>query len=216
MTRQEYILATKAKLDEISPFDEPNHFIAAQGDPDYEEVKPIVSYIEECLDKAGWFCLNSLPVSLLLADVETDRVRVQVDDNGVGHLAGVAEYFRLVNIKDKSGWWKRNCGSFITSQSPLYLLQENAYVRGGACKPMAVLVPERAEVELYSFPKGEATIEVDLSYINCHKKAEEIEGNVSDFVVLRCASLVGEILGDPNIAQVFTQEFANKLTGILA
>ena len=57
MTREEYIEAVKVKLEEVSPFDEPNSFIAADNDPAYKEVKPIISYIEKTLDAAAHNCM---------------------------------------------------------------------------------------------------------------------------------------------------------------
>ena len=47
MTRAQLIEAVKVKLEEISPFDEPETFLAANGDSSYENVKPILSYIEQ-------------------------------------------------------------------------------------------------------------------------------------------------------------------------
>ena len=66
-TREEYIEAVKVKLEEISPFKEPDHFIDGTSDPDFDCVKPIVSYIEKNLDEAAQNCLRSLPLSLLQA-----------------------------------------------------------------------------------------------------------------------------------------------------
>lgn len=223
MTRADYILAVKAKLDEISPFDEPTQFIAAAGDPDYEDVKPIVSYIDECLDKAAWFCLNNLPLTLLARDVTQWSTTATIDKKGVGHIANIDEYWRLVRLHDDADFWERDVTAFLSTTSPLYLLQQNAHTRGGCCKPVVVYSPDTSELELYSYPAGCGcgsttsvfTLPVVLYYIDSHIAAENVQSYIEDFIVLRCASYVEEILGDPNAAKTFADEFENKKTTVL-
>lgn len=223
MTRDGYILAVKAKLDEISPFDEPNGFIAADNDPDYDEVKPIVSYIEETLDKAAWFCLNNLPATLLAKDVSADQIKAVIDRRGVGHISGIDEYWRLLRLRDDACFWERDVTAFISTADPIYLLQQNAHTRGGCSKPVVVYSPETAELELYSYPAscgcgcacGTFTLPVTLYYINSHIPAEQVQSAVEDFIVLVCAAYVEEIIGDANAAKVFMEKYENKANTIL-
>ncbi len=223
MTRANYILAVKAKLDEISPFDEPSSFIAAAGDTDYEEVKPIVSYIDECLDKAAWFCLNNLPLTLLARDVTKWSTTASVDKKGVGHIANIDEYWRLIRLHDDADIWERDVTMFISTADPLYLLQQNAHTRGGCAKPVVVYSPDTSELELYSYPTGCGccqcgnmfTMPVVLYYIDSHISAENVQSYIEDFIVLICAMYVEEILGDANAAKTFADEFETKKTTIL-
>lgn len=220
MTRDNYIQRVKVKLEEISPFDEPQSFIVADGDPDYQKVKPIISYIEESLDEATRDCLNNLPLSLLASDIEDDKECFHIDKHGVGHVDGFDEYMRLVRVA--SPVWERDVTAFITSSDPLYLLQQNKYTRGKCCKPVVAYVPERQELELYSFPPNMrpedccdcASSHAKVYYIDCRKKAEKVSSHIEDFIVLRCAALVLEILKDQNAAAIMT-EYNNKLNDIL-
>lgn len=229
-TRDEYIKRVKVKLEEISPFDEPQSFIVAgnQTDPndyaDVSTVKPIISYIEESLDEATRDCLNNLPLSLLASDIDDDKECFKIDEHGVGHVDGFDEHMRLVRVA--SLVWERDVTAFITSSDPLYLLQQNKYTRGKCCKPVVAYVPERQELELYSFPHHGhcdnhcddhcdcASSHAKVYYIDCRKKAERVQSKIEDFIVLRCAALVLEILKDEN-ASVMMTEYNNKLNDIL-
>ena len=221
MTRDELIKAVKVKLDEISPFDEPNEFIDGADDESFSVVKPIVSYIEDTLDKASWFCLNSLPLSLLSKDVENDNYQVNIDMRGVGHISDMEDYMRFARVRCFE--WERDCTAFITTSDPNYLLQQNRHTRGGAAKPVSVYNPEQAELELFSFgwhttPKDcfdKSHTHADVYYINVKKVAEKVKSPIYDFIALRCAAYVAEILENANTAKVLLDEFNAKLDSIL-
>lgn len=219
MTKQEYIKAIKAKLDEISPFDEPTDggvdFIAADGDERYKQVKPVVSYIESELDNAAQFCLQSLPLTLISDDIDTDSVSIGIDGRGVGHVLNMYEYFRYVRLDCKQ--FQRDVTAFISSSSPLYLLQQNRYTRGGTAKPVVVYVPEKEELEVYSFPTcyNETKTNGKLSYVDSHRKIECIHSHIERFIILTCAIRVLRILGDDNAVQRLTNEFNEVLAPIL-
>ena len=70
MTRDQLIDRVLTKLDEKSPFDEPQSFIAAEGDSSYDKVKPIKVYVDDLLDEAANDCLRMLPLSLVRNDIE--------------------------------------------------------------------------------------------------------------------------------------------------
>lgn len=220
MIRSDYINKVKAKLEEISPFEEPASLIAASGDSTYDKVKPIISYIDATLDEATKDCLNNLPLSLLASDVDEEQYCLPIDLGGVGHISGMDEYLRFVRISCPV--WERDVTVFITSSDPLYLIQQNKYTRGKCCKPAVAYVPERNELELFSFPPemrpedvGDcASVHANLYYIDCKKKAEMVQSKIEDFIVLRCAALVLEILKDQNAAAMMT-EYNNKLNDIL-
>lgn len=219
MQRSDYIQKVKAKLEEISSFSDPGSLqILDQGESDV--VKPIISYIEESLDEATRDCLNNLPLSLLSSDIDSDRECTIIDESGVGHVDNFDEYKRLVRVC--SPHWERDVTAFITSSDPTYLLQQNKYTRGKCAKPVVAYVPERQELELYSFPMhghcddhcGCKPTHARVYYIDCRKKAERVQSKIEDFIVLRCATIVLEILKDQN-AQVMAAEYANKLNDIL-
>lgn len=222
MTREEYISKVKVLLDEVSPFDEPNGFIAANGDSNYARVKPVVSYIDGCLDRAAAYCLNTLPVTLLSDDVTHTNSTAAMDADGVGHITVLgAQYVRPIRLHDNSGILRRDITAFISTSSPLYMLQQNRHTRGKEYKPVAAFRPEDVEIEVFSYYNGvtcvasDVSLDVTLYYILTNTTAENVRSDISDFITLMCASYVEEILGDANAAQVFKQEFKNRLDGVL-
>ena len=153
MTRAQLIEAVKVKLEEISPFDEPQSFIAA-GDNAANTVKPIISYINSTLDEAAKRCLYSLPLSLLHADVEHSKPAMYIDEHGVG-IFPIGRNIRMVRFRHPA--LLRDITAFITTEDALYLLQQNRYTRGGIAKPVAVIAANGTQnaigqMEIYSFP----------------------------------------------------------------
>ena len=243
MTRQEYIEAVKVKLEEISPFDEPDAFIAADNDADYADVKPIVSYIDSSLDEAAQNCLRSLPLSLLHADIERKTDGFSVDVNGVGFITGIHANYRYTRFRHDA--LKRDITAFITSEDPLYLVQQNEHVRGGLAKPVAVLASfhdgsNAGQIEIYSFkPKmaeafdpSEVSTDFVLLYINTEKKvgvatdftpaltpaqaqAQLVQSPIKDLIVLECAKMVFAILGNFDGVKSCENEQAEKIQAIL-
>jgi len=219
MTRAQYIDKVKAKLEEISPFADPASLLVMDNGQN-TNVKPIISYIESSLDEAAKDCLNNLPLTLLASDVDEQQYCLPIDMQGVGHLNGMDEYLRFIRVECAA--WERDVTAFITSSDPLYLIQQNKYTRGKCSKPVVAYVPERNELELFSFPPSMrpedcgdcASVHANVYYINCNKKAERVQSKIEDFIVLRCAALVLEILKDQNAATMMA-EYNNKINDIL-
>lgn len=231
-TREEYIEAVKVKLEEISPFKEPDHFIDGTSDPDFDCVKPIVSYIENNLDEAAQNCLRSLPLSLLHADIDRKTDGFSVDVNGVGFITGIHANYRYVRFHHEA--LKRDITAFITSEDPLYLVQQNEHVRGGLAKPVAVLASYAetgnyyGQIEIYSFrPKmaeafDPSAVSTDfvLLYINTEKTAgrdtaHPVQSPIEDLIVLECAKMVFAILGNFDGVKSCENEQAEKIQAIL-
>ncbi len=231
MTRNEYIEAVKVKLEEISPFDEPATFIAA-GDSEIDSIKPIVSYIDKTLDEATKNCLLALPLSLLHPDIEAvpklkgggeDDLTIAVDSQGVGRCKPV-QNFRFVRFHHDS--LGRDITAFITSEDPLYLLQQNPYTRGGTTKPVAVWNAALDEMEIYSFPPSlYSTTQTDavLLGIRTNKKPnsdatgnEIVHSPIDEYIVLECAAMVADIIGDTNTAAMMRSQQQQKLASVLS
>lgn len=233
MTRKEYIEAVKAKLEEISPFEEPTTFIAADGDSDYANVKPIISYIDGTLDEATRNCLRALPLTLLHSDIETTTPSISIAADGVATF-NISTDERYVRFRHPE--LKRDITSFITTEDSLYLLQQNKYTRGGLAKPVAVVSSDVTsgigKMEIYSLEKRSSsrtdTTNGRLLKININKKVGVaadytgvtpatalVQSPISELVVLECAAMVADILGDVNAAQVIRQEQLTKVQAVL-
>lgn len=234
MTRAELISRVQTKLDEKSPFDEPQSLIAAAGDSSYDKVKPITMYIDDLLDEAANDCLRMLPLSLVGKDVQklsllgqnapaVDAAKQVVVTDGVGVMPlsanGITHYIRLLRVR--ANGWKKEVTSFITSSDPYYLVQQNHTTRGKLYKPVVAWVPENDRLELFSFPNvaNNATVAADVTYIHCNKQAgsdrsNPVQSPIDELIAIRCAELVCNIFGNQN-AQVFQKEFTEKVNSIL-
>lgn len=234
MTRAELISRVQTKLDEKSPFDEPQSLIAAAGDSSYDKVKPITMYIDDLLDEAANDCLRMLPLSLVGKDVQklsllgpsapaADAAKQVVVTDGVGVLPlsanGISHYIRLLRVR--ADGWKKEVTSFITSADSYYLVQQDPNTRGKLCKPVVAWVPESDCLELFSFPnaKNDSMVAVDVTYIHCNKQAGSDQSNpvvspIDELIAIRCAELVCNIFGNQN-AQVFQKEFTEKVNSVL-
>lgn len=217
MTRAELIELVLTKLDEKSPFDEPQSFIAADGDPSYDKVKPIKVYVDDLLDEAANDCLRMLPLSLVGKDVKHEAISDITVTNGVAEIALLHGYVRFVRVR--ANGWKKDVTSFITSSDPLYLLQQDENTRGKLCKPVAAFVPELLRLELYSFPGASKVESVDMYYIPCNKTAgsdtiNPVNSSIDELIVIRCAELLCNVFGSQT-ATVFQKEFAEKVNSVL-
>ncbi len=221
MTRTELIDKVKIKLEEVSSFDEPDSFIAAAGDSDYDRVKPIISYIDGCLDEAAMFCLETLPTVLLNKDVQTKRqLNIVVDEKGVGKL-GIHSRERVIAVKLPI--WEHECRNIINTQSQLYLLQQNRYTRGGTAKPIVAYRQQATNqlLELYSFPASYNNtnyyvVDSSYDYIDTSLIAENVQSDITVYIVLECAILVYNILGNANQVKALQEEFNQHLALFLS
>ncbi len=212
MTRDNYILAVKAKLDEISPFDEPQSFIAADGDTDYDEVKPIVSYIDSSLDEAAHNCLQTLPISLLHADIVRTEPTLTIENDGVATFS-ISPATRFVRFRHPD--LHRDITTFITSEDPRYLLQQNKTTRSKQYKPLAVISSDMGQMEIYTLDSGSASNEATLLSIDTHTTAENVKSPIEEYIVLECAAIVLNILGDGTSAETLRKEQQSKLQAVM-
>lgn len=228
MIRAEYIDAVKVKIEEISPFDEPDAFIA--NDPT-SPVKPIISYIDKSLDEATSNCLRALPLTLLHADVERSNPTMVINDKGVGEFA-ISPNRRFIRFRHSSAL-ERDITAFITSEDPQYLVMQNPHCRPKQCKTMAVVSSDAdngaGQMEIYSYPEslyGTTQTDAYLLSIDLTKKPGVVadyspatpalvQSPIEDLIVLECARMVFNILGNFDGAKVCEAEQQAKIQAIL-
>lgn len=225
MTRKEYIDAVKVKLEEISPFDEPDSFIA-DGDDAANTEKPIISYIDKSLDEAAHNCLKSLPLTLLHADVVRSNPTLAIASDGVASF-DISPNTRFIRFRHAD--LKRDITAFITSEDPLYLVQQNKHTRGGLAKPVAVIAAEHdgtssGKMEIYSLKPTSDTAGGYLLGIDTSKHPDDrstadpaftdndcVKSPIEEYIVLECAAMVASILGDTATTQICQAQFQAKL-----
>lgn len=216
MDRELYIEQVKVKLEEVSPFDEPTSFIAAEGDEDYDRVKPILTYIDKTLDEAAHECLAELPLKFLHRDIEEENPTMMIGSNGVGRIS-LEEGVRLVRFSHYA--LHRDITSFITSEDQLYQLQQNKYTRGGVAKPIAAISTSveygKGMLEVYSFPKDfydDEDTDSALYTIDTFKKAQEVLSPIEELIVIKCAYKVMGILGNTAGQENLMNEYKYKVS----
>ena len=233
-SRQWYIDAVKVKMEEISPFDEPEAFIAADGDADYANVKPIKEYIEKNLDEATHNCLQALPLTLLHADVARTQHPLSIDDDGVATFP-IQPDRRFIRFRHAD--LERDITMFITSEDPQYLVMQNKHVRPKQCKTMAVVSSDvntgtgNGQMEIYTLQPRSARAGILLS-IDLGKKVGEatdftppltpaeaqaqlVQSPIEELIVLECARIVFNILKDYDGAKACENEQQTKKQALL-
>lgn len=219
MNKDDLIARVKVKLDEVSPFEEPTNFIAAGGDASYNNVKPILAYIEQELPNALKYCLQVLPTKSLVRDIDAYTCDLTITKK-VGFMKSSESIdfskLRLVRLQVPN-LWKRDATYFITSEDAAYLLQQSPYIRGGESKPMVAYNTASNSLELYSFPsnKEDESIKegVTLWSIDTTKDIADVSSPIEDLVAVKCAQLVLDIIGDAK-AQSMGKEFERLVVAL--
>lgn len=227
-----YKNAVQVKLEEISPF-ETESYIIAGGDPDYDKVNPINSYIENTLPEATKNCLRSLPLSLLHADIERTTKQIAIDKDGVGRFI-VSPDRRFVSFYHEE--LERDITTFITSEDPMYLIMQNKHVRPKQAKALAVLSSNVtadvgtivAQMEIYTLKPSESgrTTSSALQSIDLTKlpgvaadytlaTPALVQSPIEELIVLECAAMVSDIMHNDAAAAACRQEFQSKVENTL-
>lgn len=235
-----YKNAVQVKLEEISPF-ETESYIIAGGDPDYDKVNPINSYIENTLPEATKNCLRSLPLSLLHADIERTTKQIAIDKDGVGRFI-VSPDRRFVCFRQAE--LERDITTFITSEDPMYLIMQNKHVRPKQAKALAVLSSivtadvnaMVAQMEIYTLKSSEngrtassELLSIDLTKmpgvvtdyptsttgVYQYTEAQLVQSPIEELIVLECAAMVSDIMHNDAAAAACRQEFQSKVENTL-
>ena len=208
MTKEYIIERVKARLEEISPFDEPGNFIAS-GDGSL--VKPVTSYIEDLLEVSNKDMLLSLPLHLLRNDVKLLLPKHETDKNGVVSFDVPEDFLRFCSIKMKC--WDREVDSICRPGSALYQLQKNKYTRGGIYKPVAAIVTKNGKnvFECYTV-EYDGNEPVEYFYYLPERLLEQVQSDIQEYVVLRCTALVCSVFGLEKYVEQFTNELNERIS----
>lgn len=217
MDLSSFISKVMSKLEEVSPFTEPDAYLAASGDTSYNKVKPLEAYIKNETGGALKDVILMAPFRKLSHVITSARLSVRVV-SGVGHSELPADFLRLAEVRLPG--WKRSVIYPITSEDPEYVLQQNEFTRGGISKPVAVIRGNGSSgnqrIELYSLP-GEEDKDVDCDVFNYipywfnECDCDIIPDSISEFVVTLCAARVLRIFNEINQAEMFEKEVSQRL-----
>jgi len=226
MLRSEIIEKVKARLDEYSPFSEPESLVALGA----SEVKPIDSYIEQVLAGAQDAVLRIVPLAMVRETVKDitmeanghaafgqSPVMERMDsvatgeDYEVGVMDVPRDFLRLYAVRFDT--WKRDVNTAYSVESPQYVVERNVNTRSRNYKPCIVINNGRFEVYSLTFAAGDGVDHCKVfKYIPMTDAAETtFEDSIAELVVLEAAREVAVIFGEDGVAKAMAEEMKMRL-----
>lgn len=201
MTKTEIIRKIKAKMEEITPFDDGLMVL----DPG---VKPIESYIDEMLQPALDRLLMICPLHLTKETaLPYTGLTTRTDNNKlIGLLPIPDDFIRIHTFKMNT--WERPVHRTTSTENPEYILQLNPYTRGGNSKPVIV---KKEKLEIYTYSTG-ATVEISLyvKKVDVNDTQIDIKDKLINPLIALTASMVYAIFGSKQ-SEIMLQEVDNLL-----
>ena len=217
MTRQELIHRVKVKLEELSPYGYEAPLIAVYEDSELteninKEIKPIISYIAECLTESCNTILSILPLHLIKPKEFEVKKRDKVDiisraysyTGGRGYFAYKLEmpsdFLRLHSFKFKD--WEKVVQKTISPESPLYVYECNDCTMGKPTRPVCIV--ERGYDNVTILTTNSTSLSdhltplqdlIDIRNYVARFDDTDIQDSLTDFFVLQTAIDVCKILG---------------------
>jgi hypothetical protein len=149
MTRENFISQVKAKMDELTPFNE--GLVISDG----MNTNPVFSHIDGLVNECVYEVIISSPVHIFpTKNAVTAVADVTISDN-VGKVVLPTDFAKMASVEFTE--WERPVLTVITDQDPKYLLQKNKYTRAGASKPVVVLrtIDDKRIIECYTLISAE-------------------------------------------------------------
>jgi len=212
MTKDELIYKVKAKLEELSPFDDTSYLHTDNI------VKPITSYIDDALESSCNDALLIIPLHLIRPKDFHDTQLVQTSRE-TGYVILPKDFLRLYSFKMCS--WFKDVTKPISVGNPAYALQKNPYTMGKAHSPVCVLNDNKEFIhdtainltktlEYYSVNRY-IQHNIDRALYVAKFNASEIQEDLAEFYSLSCAISVLDILGQEIEKELLTKELAEML-----
>jgi hypothetical protein len=192
MTREELVHRVKVKLEELSPYGYEAPLIAIQEDSEIteninKEIKPIISYISECLEESCNAILMALPLHLI--NYKEVSYESYIKSSFVIKLP--QDFLRLhtANCKD----WSRVVTSAITEENPMALYEANIHTMGKPTRPVVLIRRNGLSREALL---NTSTNKDFFDYFRYVAKFDDtnIQDSLADFFALQCAIDVCSVL----------------------
>jgi hypothetical protein len=214
MNRSEIISAIKARLDELTPFQE--------GDVALDEsVKPVEQYIDGFLDEATDTVRLISPAYRLEASEfpRDDEGNFTLEEDRLGDgvvyykLAVPDDFLKIAEVRMAN--WERPCFSATLEAGESYRMLRNPYTTAGPTKPAVVVTG--GNIELYGSRVGGVKLIVgnyiDKKYYD-DDDAPDADVLVENAIIWRCALLVLGVMGRAEVlkqAEAFYVEAARLM-----
>jgi hypothetical protein len=213
MIRSEIILAVKARLDELTPFQESD---VALGDG---LVKPVEQYIDDFLDEATdavrLLCPEYRMEAKGFGSVSLSEQTLGNEPDIVFYKFTIPEYFlKIAEVRMAN--WERPCYAALPAGGEAYKLLRNPHTTAGPAKPAVVVTG--GNIELYG--SRVSGIELDVGTYIDSRHYDETDATmaqdalVDNAIIWRCALLVFGVMGRAEVlkqAEVFYMESMKQL-----
>lgn len=209
MTREELIHRVKAKIEELSPYGYEAPLIAIQEDSELteninKEIKPIISYISECLNESCNNILNILPLHLIKPNVIPITSFDDVYKLAKGFLQSISvklpdDFLRIHSIKFSD--WSKIVAKAISAEHTDAVYEGNVHTMGKPTRPVCLidikdgykwLVCNSTSVSIVDLNQ----VDIDFPYRNYVARFDDtnIQETLADYFVLQTAIDVCKVL----------------------
>jgi hypothetical protein len=219
MTRNGIISAVKARLDELTSFQEGDALLEAEG-----LTKPVEQYVDDFLDEATdtvrLLCPERWMVSAEIPTKGDNDVSLLEEDTLPGsdvayyRLPVPGNFLKVAKVLMSN--WDRPCFSATLADGEGYRLLRNPHTTAGPAKPAVVVTG--GKIALYGSRVRGATLSVALYIDKRHYDEDEDSmgqhGLVDEAIMWRCALLVLGIMGRADVlkqAETFYVEAVRQL-----
>lgn len=207
MTREELIHRVKAKIEELSPYGYEAPLIAIQEDSELteninKEIKPIISYISECLNESCNTILSILPLHLIkpkeIVIKSSDDIKKTIKQGSLQTISVKLplDFLRIHSIKFKD--WSRVVSKAISAEHPDAVYEGNGHTMGKPTRPVCMIeiIDGRKWVVSNSSSVAMVDIDSDMPYRNYVARFDDtnIQETLADYFVLQTAIDVCKVL----------------------
>ncbi len=206
MTREELIHRVKAKIEELSPYGYEAPLIAIQEDSELteninKEIKPIISYISECLNESCNTILSILPLHLIKPkeiEIKANEVK-KVEKQGSLQTISIKlplDFLKIHSIKFSD--WSRVVSKAISSEHPDAVYEGNVHTMGKPTRPVCMIDVIEGHKWLASNSSSVVMEDIssDMPYRNYVARFDDtnIQDTLADYFVLQTAIDVCKVL----------------------
>lgn len=216
MLRSELIQAVKARIDELTPFEEPDGLVALPT----SDVKPLSAIIDQTLPRSADAALTLAPTSIIRDTVNDLSLQANgtpafgsspvlsrmMGDEEVGVLPIPADYLRLHTVAFDT--WRRDVHRAISSDTADYCIMRNPHTRPRNERPAVAVNNGVFEIYSLTFPSDDGVPHCrSFLYIpHTTDACPHFEDSVAPLIILETAKDIFESLNNLNAAKILIEE----------
>ena len=218
MTKEELIHKIKVKMEELSPFgyEQLDAYQLANEMNEDNMIKPINSYVEECLVEGCNETLMLIPPQLI-KPISYIGNGVLITEEGDGVLSPVSfdmgeDFLKLHSLRMSD--WKTDIYETISKIDMRYKLQSNIWTMGKPTRPVVVIDSisnNDIKPRLIAYSSSNANYKT-FNYIKkITEETTDFDDDLTEFFSLYIAGKVYDIMSMKEQSQVMMEEITNRI-----